>query len=186
MSKRRRRSRATTGERLHAAAAVRAAAQPSPVAAAACETPRASGLRAFELRAFVRWARGGAIVQGGRLADHFISDRVAFADRVLVEAELRGWIIRRGYNPTVEMRFFGVGGFRGRKAASAAPEDAYPVEFDWEVQLSAPVVEPREPTIEEQERIDASSLALDAHCRQEREMERLLAAAAVIDWAARL
>ena len=132
----------------------------------------------FELAAFSAWARTAMVVQGGRLADHFQSDRIAFANRVLVEAEARGWIIRRNYEPTPEMRFFGIGGYPGRKDARQAPEDAYHVEFAWEVQPSAPLdVEPPAPlTLEQRAQLDE----LSAHHERLRQEERLLAAAWII------
>ena len=91
----------------------------------------------YQLRAFVAWARRGVVIQGGRLIEHLHFDGPAQADQILAEAAELGWIQRRNYEPTAELRFFGVGGKRGGERYGE--EHDCPCEFAWEVMLSAPV-----------------------------------------------
>lgn len=103
-----------------------------------------------QLRAFVLWARRGVVVQGGRLIDHLGLLGHPEADGILLEAAELGWIRRGAYEPTRELRFFGIGG-RDIGNRTAPPADAvsdagvllcrawHPVEYSWEVSLSAPM-----------------------------------------------
>jgi hypothetical protein len=98
-------------------------------------------LEGADLIAYIRWARLGVVVQGGRLP-RFVrgTDNVWRAERILQWCEAAGWIVRQAHEPTREQMFFGVGGssydvsLRDPRRAAARER----VEFAWEISLSAP------------------------------------------------
>lgn len=117
----------------------------------------------YRYRAFVLWARRGVVIQGGRLMDHVGCP--ADADALLLEACELGWIQRRAYEPTEELRFFPTNGlpYRLRQGVDGE-EHRVPCEYAWEVMLSAPI------WTEEAERVLAERLTPEA-AQQLRELE---------------
>lgn len=95
-------------------------------------------LSPHDIAIFKQWARRAVVVSGADLQKlHW--DGSAGADKILIEAERRGWITRASWCPSQEQRFFGIGGSDAIKKAKAPKPYAYPCEYCWEVAIDAPV-----------------------------------------------
>lgn len=144
----------------------------------------------WQYRCFVLWARRGVVIRGGRLIDHLPFGGPGEADSILREACELGWIQRRKYEPTVELRFFGVGGQEG---ARPLEHGTYLCEYAWEVMPGAPVwTEEAEralipPTAEERasvkRQLDAICLEWVEHTKRQRDAAIVEVAHRVLDTA---
>lgn len=94
---------------------------------ATCGAPVSPYMHAAELAAFIRWARRGVVVQGGRLQHD--CGAVLDAGTILHKAEALGWISRQAYEPTIEQQW----------GCNAFPVGHPHALFSWEVAIDCPI-----------------------------------------------